>query len=88
MTAHLRLNLYPNPTNGTAKLSFVLSNDANVKVSIVDVTGKLVSAEKAYNLGAGEHSISLNENAQLQKGIYLVNMEYNGTKMARKLIIE
>ncbi|MFO0358631.1 MAG: M43 family zinc metalloprotease [Sphingobacteriaceae bacterium] len=88
MTAHLRLNLYPNPTNGTAKLTFVLSNDANVKVSVVDVTGKLVAAEKAYNLGAGEHSISLNENSQLQKGIYLVNMEYNGTKMARKLIVE
>jgi len=88
LTRHLRLNLSPNPTNGSATLNFVLSNQANVKVSVMDVAGKLVSLERTYNLNAGDHKIVLNENATLNKGIYIVSLEYNGTKLARKLIIE
>lgn len=88
ITAHLNLNLYPNPTTGSANLNFTLSNDSKIKVSVLDVTGKAVVAEKAYSLNAGDHTITLNENNQLSKGIYIVNMNYNGTKLARKLIVE
>lgn len=88
ITKQLNLNLYPNPTNGSANLNFVLSNDSKIKVNILDVAGKAVVAEKAYSLNAGNHTIVLNENGQLSKGIYIVNMDYNGTKLARKLIVE
>lgn len=88
ITKHLLLSLYPNPTNGSANLKFVLSNDANVKVSVSDIAGKIVSLERLINLNAGEHTILINENNQLQKGIYIVNMEYKGTKMAKKLIVD
>ncbi len=88
LTRHLRLTLSPNPTNASATLNFVLSNDANVKVVVMDVAGKLVSPEKAYTLAPGDHKITLNENGTLSKGIYIVSLEYNGTKVARKLIIE
>lgn len=88
LTRYLRLQLYPNPTNGTATLKFTLSTEASVKVNVYDVTGKEIGVTKEYSLGLGEHEIKLNENNQLSKGIYIVNLEYNGTKMARKLIIE
>ncbi|MDZ4665600.1 MAG: M43 family zinc metalloprotease [Bacteroidota bacterium] len=88
LTRHLRLTLSPNPTNASATLNFILSNQADVKVIVMDVAGKLVSPEKAYTLAAGDHKITLNENGTLNKGIYIVSLEYNGTKLARKLIIE
>ncbi|MBP9069815.1 MAG: T9SS type A sorting domain-containing protein [Bacteroidia bacterium] len=88
LTRHLRLTLSPNPTNASATLNFVLSNQADVKVIVMDVAGKLVSPERAYSLAAGNHNITLNENGTLNKGIYIVSLEYNGTKLARKLIIE
>jgi hypothetical protein len=88
LTRHLRLILSPNPTNSSATLNFVLSNDANVKVAVMDVAGKIVSNERTYNLAAGDHKIVVNENATLSKGIYIVSLEYNGTKMAKKLVIE
>lgn len=87
ITKHIQLNLYPNPSNGSSNLNFVLSNDADIKVSITDVTGKLVSAESIYKLNAGNHNIVVNENNQLNAGIYIVNMDYNGTKLTRKLVI-
>jgi len=88
LTKHISLKLSPNPTNSSANVSFVLSNSANVKLSVMDITGKIVSAQRSYDLAQGEHTIVVNENGTLNKGIYIVSIEYNGTKMARKLIIE
>jgi hypothetical protein len=88
LSNHLRLTLSPNPTNSSATLNFVLSNEAIVKVSVIDATGKVVSSEKIYNMGAGTHKLTVNENGTLSKGIYVVSLEYNGTKVARKLMIE
>ncbi len=88
LTRYLKLQLYPNPTNGSATIKFTLSTEASVKVNIFDVTGKSVGTEKAFNLGLGEHEIKLNESNELSKGIYIVNIDYNGTKMAKKLIVE
>ncbi len=88
ITKHIKLNLYPNPTNGSSSLNFVLSDAANVKVTVMDIAGKIVSPEKVYDFGSGNHSVTINENAQLNKGIYIVNLEYNGTKLAKKLVVE
>jgi hypothetical protein len=88
LSRHLRLTLSPNPTNSSANVNFVLSNDANVKLTVIDATGKIVGAERTYNLKAGDHTITVNENATLSKGIYVVSLQYNGTKVARKLVIE
>jgi len=88
LTRYLRLQLFPNPSNGEAKLKFTLSSEANVKVNIYDVAGKAVDKSIEKKMGIGEHIILLNENNSLAKGIYIVNIEYNGATMARKLIIE
>ncbi|MGE0567793.1 MAG: M43 family zinc metalloprotease [Bacteroidia bacterium] len=87
LTKHLRLQVYPNPTNAQADVQFVLSNDADVKLSVYDYTGKVVVPEKSYRLTPGEHTLPVNADGKLSKGIYIINLEYNGTKLARKLSI-
>jgi hypothetical protein len=88
LTKSIHFNLYPNPSNGEANISFTLSDPATIKVSVLDVMGRevLPAVENAYNPGA--QTLTLNKNNTLSKGIYFVNLSLNGAKMSRKLIIE
>lgn len=88
LTKSIQFNVFPNPTNASATIIFELSDNAEIKYSLSDVTGRLVETEKKLNSSPGAHSLIINENASLQSGIYLVNFELNGQKMSRKLIVE
>jgi len=88
LTKSISFRMAPNPTTGQANLMFVLSDAANVKVNVMDVTGRNVLPATEYKLQPGEHNIEINKGQQLSKGIYLVNMSVNGAVMSRKLVIE
>lgn len=88
LTKSIRLNLYPNPSTGESQLKFNLNDVAQVKVSVVDVLGKVVLPETAQTLSAGEHVLPINKDQKLAKGVYFVNLSLNGANMSRKLIIE
>lgn len=83
-----RFNLFPNPANGEANVSFNLNDAASVKLEVVDVVGKQVIPATSYNFGAGEQTLTINKNKSLPTGIYFVNLSINGTKMSKKLIIQ
>jgi hypothetical protein len=88
LTRGILFRMAPNPTTGEAKLYFTLSDAAFVKVEVQDIMGRNVLAPKNYNLQPGEQNISVNTSNTLSKGMYFVNMEMNGTRISRKLIIE
>jgi len=88
LTKSIHFNLYPNPAKGEACIKFSLNDPANIKINIVDVLGKNVLPEMNYDFNPGEKNISINKNNILSKGIYFVNLSYNGTKMSRKLVID
>jgi hypothetical protein len=88
LTKSIELSLFPNPSEGTASLEFTLSDNAEVKYYVMDVTGRLVEDTKAFSLSPGHHSYNVNESQKLKAGIYFVNLELNGQRMSRKLVIE
>ena len=88
LTKSIGFNVFPNPTTGVASVEFTLNDNAEVKYSVMDVTGRLVEAERKLNLVAGHHTLKINQNNTLNAGVYLVNFELNGQKMSRKLIVE
>jgi hypothetical protein len=88
LTRKINLNLYPNPSKGSSNLQFTLSETSNVKVSIVDVVGRQVTAETNNDFEAGQHTLQLNQDKALPAGVYFVNVSLNGTKMIRKMVIE
>lgn len=88
LSQSIGLNMYPNPTNGSANIAFTLSDKAEIKVSVTDVIGKSVENERIFNLAPGQHAITVNEFQQLKSGMYIVNVEMNGQKITRKLIVE
>lgn len=88
LSQSIGLSLYPNPTNASAHIAFTLSDNAEIKVSVTDLLGKTVENDRVFNLNPGQHSVTVNEFQQLKSGMYIVNVEMNGQKITRKLIIE
>ena len=77
-------SVYPNPSKGTITLS--LSTNSDVKVSLFDISGRNIYA-KSFN----NSDLSFNQELKfntLSKGIYLLNVESDGKKASKKLIIE
>jgi bacillolysin len=76
--------VYPNPSKGTVTLS--LSTNSNVKVSLFDISGRNI-----YNKLFNNSALSFNQELKfdnLSKGVYILNVESDGKKASKKLIIE
>jgi len=81
------MNLYPNPASESANLTFNLSENADVNVSLINALGQTVYVSESNNFATGQNIITLPIN-NLSKGIYFVNVNVNGERATRKLIIE
>ncbi len=77
------LDAYPNPFNPQVKIAFEMPQEGNVKLSIYDISGHLVSTLINNNTyGIGKHQIQWNaisnNGKQVPTGIYLVRLELDG----------
>jgi hypothetical protein len=88
LSKRVSFNLFPNPSTGETTVKFRLDDASNISVQVVDVVGKQVLPNVQAEYNAGEHSISVNKNKTLRSGIYFVNLNVNGSKLTKKLIIE
>ncbi len=80
------LNVYPNPATNNVNVNIELKNNSNVKLEIVDLTGKTVSSNTYSNVAAGSHSYDVNTTA-ISSGIYVINVITNGERISEKLVI-
>lgn len=79
------LNLFPNPANNSATVSFNLDNAAVVTLNVTDITGKVV-ANQTINAVAGANQTTVDA-TQLTSGVYFVNLNVNGEASTKKLIV-
>lgn len=80
------LSVYPNPANDHVKVSFNLTGEANVSVTVTDLAGKVVySSNEGHNV-AGAHAVTINTNA-FSNGIYMVNFKANNEVSTQKVVI-
>jgi len=80
------IQLYPNPASTEASLSFKSDYDEQLTLSLMELSGKLISkevleAKEGYNI----HSMDI---SLLPKGIYLVHLNGNGKNSIKKLIVQ
>jgi hypothetical protein len=77
---------YPNPFNPSTKISYTVSETANVKLFIYDVLGRevaaLVNAEKA----PGVYEITFDA-MDLPSGLYVYSFEAGSTKISKKMTL-
>ncbi len=88
LTKSIGLGLFPNPTKGNSTVKFTLGDPSKISIEVVDVLGKVVIPVESRIYPSGEHSLPINSNSTLNKGIYFVNINLNGINMSRKLIVE
>lgn len=80
----LSLNVYPNPTSNNFTVEYVLEKSENVKINLMNVTGKLIYSEDVYaTVGTNKKQISFLENAN---GIYYLQIITNENIVTKKIV--
>ena len=81
------VSVYPNPAVSSANVSFNLKNNANLDITVTDVTGKVVYSNTLSNVVAGNQKVTINTES-LNNGIYMVNIISNGSKTTEKFVVK
>jgi hypothetical protein len=81
-------SVYPNPSSSDVTVSFSLTTSSKVKISVTNTIGqaKSIIANKSFSEGRQTISVNVNE-LNLAPGIYFVNLESDGGRSVKKLVI-
>jgi hypothetical protein len=88
LTESIKLNVFPNPTTSDFNLSFNLSKVSVIKYQLSSITGQVLISSEEKTFDSGNHTIGIHTNGELAPGIYFINLDLNGVKMTKKIIIE
>lgn len=83
----LNLMIYPNPNAGELNVSFNLTKNDNVKVSILDVNGALIDEVLLPNLKQGKNHYSKNISNLTDGSVYFISLETSTEQVTHKLIV-
>lgn len=78
------LTVYPNPVATGDKIFIKAKNGKNLKVSISDMSGRLVSSPSVTEEGNGVFKVD----QQLEKGVYMIQISNGKDSKSSKLIIK
>ncbi len=82
---------YPNPFNPSTNIQFYLERADDVVLEIYNITGQKVTTLKEERLSAGLHQVNWNGTDlggnEVASGIYFYQLNTNGTKLSRKMIL-
>jgi hypothetical protein len=81
------LAVMPNPITGSARISYSLSRPGPIRLSLYDITGKLVGRLAEGFAQAGVHTLGINS-TELARGIYVLKLQTDDYGTTQKVIIE
>ncbi|MBX7140857.1 MAG: FG-GAP-like repeat-containing protein [Chitinophagales bacterium] len=81
------LEVYPNPFQQSATITYSTANDALVQIALYDLSGKLMKMLLNENVSSGMHTLSLSSEG-LSQGIYFLKFQVNDELMVKKVAIE
>ena len=77
---------YPNPTQGKANFSYVTPKETEVRITLVDLTGKLIRTLISGRVSQGEHTVNFDA-SNLPSGTYMYILESGSTRLIRQIIL-
>jgi|GEM_PF-2707305 len=75
---------YPNPFNPQTVIRYQLKATVRVKLSVYDLTGRLIETLVYQNQPSGSHEVIF-DGAGLASGVYLAVLEANGRRMVQRM---
>jgi hypothetical protein len=84
--SNINFNVYPNPFEHSAAISYSLEKDADVKIEVYDMVGKKVSTLTDNKMNSGNHQVLFESNQG--SGIYYVTLTIDGGKVITKKIMQ
>lgn len=82
---------YPNPFNPNTAIDFTLSEESIVKLTIYDLSGKLIKEIINVPMNAGNHSIIWDgkgaDGVKVGAGMYLYNLQTTNFSQTKKMIL-
>ena len=85
VTPPLALSVAPNPSRGSARVSFALSAPGVTRVRVVDVLGREVAVLADGERAAGAHTVALPR--RLASGVYVVTVEAGDARASRTVTV-
>lgn len=76
-------SLFPNPNNGSFKISFTPETNEEIAVEIIDMNGRNIYSKTFQNLGLFDNDLQINN---ISSGMYFLNIQNGKRKMVRKII--
>ena len=77
---------YPNPASQSTTFSFTTPTEANVSITLNDLTGKLVKQIISGPVSAGEHLVTLDASA-IASGTYVYTLDAGGVRLSHFLVL-
>jgi hypothetical protein len=78
--------VYPNPFDGSAKVSFYLKNTNEVKMNLYTALGQLLYSRSLGTMNAGQHETLL-EGQNLKQGVYILQLQTGLEVYSRKVSV-
>ncbi|MDZ7371787.1 MAG: T9SS type A sorting domain-containing protein, partial [candidate division KSB1 bacterium] len=87
----LKLTNYPNPCNPVTTLSFEISKESKVELSIFNYLGEKVRSFQIGTLGVGRHSLRWDGNDEfgnnMPSGVYFAELNVEGKTLLHKIVL-
>jgi hypothetical protein len=87
----IMLSNYPNPFNSQTTISFSLANDCQARLSIYDITGRLVAKISDEKMQASQHNVIWDghnfEGKTLSSGVYFARLEAGNSVYNHRLLL-
>ena len=77
--------LYPNPNNGSFKISFIPETNDDIEIIVYDISGRKIYDNKFQNSGLFNQELQINT---ISAGVYFVNIQNGENKMIKKILLD
>jgi hypothetical protein len=80
-------NIYPNPFSNETNISFSLTSQDQVNVSVHDMTGRVVAELANEEMAAGDHQLVWDAGSEMPNGIYFCTISTANYKLTQKVML-
>ncbi len=82
------LEIYPNPSSSNVNIVLGLAEKHNISINVIDMLGRVVETSPSQNYPSGETVITVGNKVTYQSGVYFVNIDVDGQRISKKIIIQ